>query len=72
MKKPIFLFLFLIISSLTFLLGNALSWNEELTHRFLSKYAADISVLSDSKGNYLRYLGFSRGLDEPLRWNVTK
>jgi|GEM_PF-4414697 len=32
---------------------HALSWNEERTHRDLSSFALDNSVLGQSKGNYL-------------------
>jgi hypothetical protein len=72
MKKAILILIFLVISSLSGLIENALSWNEERTHRFLSEYAADNSALSVDKGNYLRYLGFNRGLDEPLKLNGTE
>jgi hypothetical protein len=72
MKKAILILIFLVISSLSGLIENALSWNEERTHRFLSEYAADNSALSVDKGNYLRYLGFNRGLDELLKLNGTE
>ena len=48
---------------------NAFSWDNEKTHRDLSRYAAENSVLSKSKGNYLENFGFDKGLDEVFTWN---
>lgn len=48
------------------------SWENEITHKSLSEYAAGVSVLDESKGNYLRQLGFIGGLDEKMKWSGTR
>ena len=47
----------------------ALSWDDKVTHKDLSTFAAENSVLSQAQGDYLITLGFNKGLDEPLTWN---
>jgi hypothetical protein len=48
--------------------GDALSWDNGVTHRDISQYAAGNSVLSPTKGDYLKNLGLNAGLDEKLKW----
>ncbi len=60
-----------------FLDQDVFPWDNEVTHRDLSKYAADNSSLSKNKENYLKNIGFNLGLDEILiwqgkTWTVTK
>lgn len=50
---------------------NALSWDNGVTHKDLSRYAAESSVLDKSKGDYLKNLGFEKGLKEEIKWNET-
>ena len=61
--------LFIIIFS-----KNALSWDDGITHKDLSEYAAESSVLNKDKGDYLRTLGFFRGLKEPIdpKWEIRR
>lgn len=52
-----------------------LAWDNKVSHRDLSKYAADSSILrpcnntQDQNCNYLTNLGFSAGLLEILEWD---
>ena len=62
------LLLSVLLSVLPVLNEPVLSWDDEKTHRLLTEYAADNSVLSKSKGDYLKIIGFS-GLDEDLKWD---
>jgi len=46
------------------------AWDNKVTHKDLSKYAAENSVLDISKGNYImKNLGFTSGLAEKFMWN---
>ncbi len=49
----------------------ALSWTGE-THANLSKYAAENSVLSKNKDDYLKNLGFVDALDTSVKWGEEK
>ncbi|MFZ3137181.1 MAG: hypothetical protein WA126_07305 [Thermodesulfovibrionales bacterium] len=61
-------FLFIIIFS-----KYALSWDDRVTHKDLSRYAAENSTLSKDKGDYLRNIGFNKGLNkDELVWNGGK
>ncbi len=51
---------------------HALSWEPENTHYNLSIYAAEKSVLGKDKGDYLKNLGFKKGLIENIYWNEKK
>ncbi len=42
------------------------SWNEDITHRDLSQSAAANSVLSRSKGDYMKNLGLEKGLNQKV------
>lgn len=51
----------------------AFAWNEEVTHKDLSRVAAENSSLSKTNGDYLKYIGFSKGLDaDKIVWGVKK
>ena len=50
----------------------ALSWEPTVTHRDMSLYAAENSVLSKDKGDYLKNLGFEKDLEESFKWGETK
>ena len=66
-KTHISLILFILFG---FVFNNiALSWDDKVTHKDLSEYAAENSVLDISKGNYMKNLGFQDGLDEKFTWN---
>ncbi|MFZ3136136.1 MAG: hypothetical protein WA126_01955 [Thermodesulfovibrionales bacterium] len=43
---------------------DAISWDDSATHKDLSRYAAESSVLSKDKGGYLKNLGLNKGLDD--------
>lgn len=43
---------------------NVWAWNDEYTHQDLSEKAAEHSVLSSAKGDYLKNLGFDKNLEE--------
>ena len=66
------IFIGVIIASLFSLVlnENALAWDNEVTHRDISEIAANNSVLSTSKGNYLKNLGLANGLMQPLIWGA--
>jgi hypothetical protein len=49
----------------------AYSWNDDKTHKDLSRYAAQVSVLGADKGDYLQHLGFTKGLKEEIKLNET-
>ncbi len=67
MKKT--LILLSIFSIIAFVFARcALSWNDSVTHMDISEYAAEISVLSTSNGDYLKNLGFNNGIEENLEW----
>jgi hypothetical protein len=52
---------------------DAISWDDGVTHKDFSKYAAESSMLSKEKGNYLKNLGLNKGLDdEKLEWSGKK
>lgn len=72
MNKVIF------ISATLFILVNfifdndTLAWDDKVTHRDLSEFAAENSVISKGKGDYLKNLGFEKGLDEIFKWGGTE
>lgn len=67
-------YIMIAIAASSFLLFNeeALSWDNNKTHKDISKIAAEQSVLGNDKGNYLNTLGLSKGLLEKLTWNGTQ
>ncbi len=69
MKGKVLLYTTIIILLICISSRNVFSWDNDVTHRDISAIAADNSVLSNAKGDYLRNLGFSSGLDEKLTWN---
>jgi hypothetical protein len=67
MKKTIFCLVFFVTTSL--IVSNDLfGWDNDVTHKDLSEYAAKNSVLDISKGNYMKTLGFNNGLTEKFVW----
>ncbi|MEM7828500.1 MAG: hypothetical protein QW561_04090 [Candidatus Aenigmatarchaeota archaeon] len=68
-KKILVCFGFLIFFSSFVFVKEVGSWNDKVTHKDLSKFAAENSVLDISKGNYMKNLGFSAGLSEKFIWN---
>ncbi|MBW1911368.1 MAG: hypothetical protein JRJ11_17805 [Deltaproteobacteria bacterium] len=58
---------FFILISVVFI-GDASSWEGVPTHKDLTGYAAENSVLHKDKGDYLKNFGFEAGLEEPLTW----
>ncbi|MBI4824867.1 MAG: hypothetical protein HY807_00390 [Nitrospirae bacterium] len=67
-----FILLFLFIFTVN---ENGLAWDDKVTHKLLSKYAADSSVLrlcnnvQDITCDYLKKLGFDQGLLDILVWD---
>lgn len=47
-----------------------LSWDDKVTHRDISEIASNNSILSKSKGDYLKNLGFDKGLMQELEWGT--
>lgn len=66
--KYISISFFIFIISFAFI-ETALSWEGDPTHKDITEYAAKNSVLSETKGNYLKNLGFQNGLEEYFKWN---
>ncbi len=77
LKRVIFIVLILFVLFTCVLKRNALSWDQS-THMKLSKYAADNSVLrncideTDMNCDYLKSIGFDKGLEEELKWDVVR
>ena len=67
-KKKISLILYLVLLFSLIASESVLSWDDKQTHRDLSGYAADNSVLSISNGNYLNNIGIENGLQEYFDW----
>ena len=72
MNKKTYRALILIILSIFFVYQHALSWDDNVTHKDLSRYATESSVLSTNKGNYLNNIGIAKGLDEFLQWGTDR
>jgi hypothetical protein len=71
MKKPFISLIMLILFGVIFS-NIALSWDDKTTHKYLSQYAAENSVLSKNKGDYLKNLGFVDALDTSIKWSEEK
>lgn len=66
MKKILFVSVTLVCLILS---NEAESWNDKITHADMSEYAAKNSALGQDKDDYLKQLGFNKGLDdEKLEW----
>jgi hypothetical protein len=52
--------------------GALFAWDNVVTHKGLSEYAAETSILSANNGDYLKNLGFNLGLEEVFTWGVNK
>jgi hypothetical protein len=72
MSRKILIFLTLCIFLGAAFNSNLSAWDNEVTHQDLSEYAAENSVLSKSKGDYLRNIGFNNGIDEYFQWGNDK
>ena len=48
---------------------DSLAWDNEVTHKDLSEYATESSVLGNDKGDYLKNLGFVQGIKEQIIFN---
>jgi hypothetical protein len=67
MNRNIFFVAILFISLCFIFCGQILAWDDGVTHKDFSEYAAENSPLSKDKGDYLKNLGF-KNLDEYLMW----
>ena len=45
------------------------SWDNDVTHKDLSRSAAENSILSNANGDYLKNIGVDKGLKESFKWN---
>ena len=69
-KSGLLVFLLIFISY-----KSGLAWDNKITHKDLSKYAAASSILrlcnnaQDQDCDYLKNLGLNKGLLEILKWN---
>lgn len=71
MKKKIFFDALSVLFSIIFSM-DALSWDNEITHRDISEASAKISILSKEKGDYLKNLGLKDGIGEYLKWGTSE
>jgi hypothetical protein len=72
MKQVIFIGATLFVF-LNFMRNNdASAWDNHITHKDLSEFAAENSVISKYREDYLKNLGFGKGLDEIFKWGVTQ
>jgi hypothetical protein len=67
-KKPL-IYLILIPLSVLIFGGEMFAWDNERTHKDLSQFATENSVLDISKNNYIKNLGYNAGLSEKITWN---
>jgi len=65
MKKTLYILVFIFYLGF---LENVLAWDNEKTHRDISGFAGNNSVLSIGKGDYLKTLGFTEGLNQRFKW----
>ena len=72
MKKLFSILIMLFIFSNFAFSERAFSWEGTPTHKDITNYAAENSILSESKGDYLSNLGFTDGLKEVLKWTKEK
>ena len=68
MKKHFSVFLFVIVVNIG-LNYSAAAWDDKVTHKDLSEYAADNSVLNSSSESYMKSLGYDGGLTEKFGWD---
>jgi hypothetical protein len=66
---------FIILAALIVYQENSYAWNAEVTHKDLSRYAADVSVLkpcldnNEQQCDYLKKIGLEHGLKDELTWS---
>ena len=68
MSKRTFISMAISVFFVIFSHEQVLSWNEDI-HQDLSRFAAQNTVLSNDKGDYLKKLKFNNGLEEIFIWN---
>lgn len=51
--------------------SEVLSWDDKVTHKEISRYAAENSAVKIAQDDYLKRLGFKKGLEETLQWETT-
>lgn len=68
MKKKISINILLFFLFNMAICRNVLSWDNKVTHRDISEIAGENSILSKSKGDYLKNLGLDKGLMQELKW----
>ncbi|MEW6108583.1 MAG: hypothetical protein AB1632_05335 [Nitrospirota bacterium] len=72
MKKRVLVALILFTFLSFVFYKDILAWDDGVTHKDLSEFAAEDSILSENKGNYLKNLGFDKGLMQELKWGEKK
>ena len=72
MNRKVLITLALLISFGPVFCKNVLAWDDKVTHKDLSEYAAEISTLSKDKGDCLKNIGFNSALDEYIAWDGGK
>lgn len=55
------------IFSFLILDGTGFGWDDKRTHKDITGYAVDNSVLDENNGNYLDKLGFEKAVDEKFK-----
>ena len=70
MKKTTAKISAILFAAFSFLIfpGNIFSWEADPTHKDITSYAVDNSVLNTNRGDYLKNLGLGDGLDEWFKW----
>ncbi len=66
MNKKMFVSLTLFIFFSCVFYSHILAWDNEVTHKDLSEYSAEDSMLNKNNGDYLKNIGFSNNLDDYL------
>jgi hypothetical protein len=72
MGKIKYMWIALVVTSCVMFSEEVLPWDNETTHKDLSRIAAEQSVLSKANGDYLKKLGFTKALLETFVWNGTR
>ena len=68
MRKPFYYFVLLFVALDMLHVSMAMGWNDKITHKDLSRVAANKSVLSSNNSDYLKTIGFEKGLIEILHF----
>lgn len=67
--RKLLISLLLIVFLVGIIYRDGLCWDNKVTHKDLSYFATQNSVLSRDKGDYLKKIGFDKELLEVLRWD---